>query len=109
MTMRHRPIQPKQRVTPKYTKRDAKAQHVYLTPDQQAALLQFQQDFRKAWPAIQETSAVAQRLFQELIDAPRWRVAETELPQGVSVEQPKPWSVGHAKVNIIDEREGDVS
>lgn len=109
MTMRHKPIRPKQYAGPKYTRRDNKpqqAQTIYLTPEQQAALTQFQKDFQKTLPVIEETQAVAQRIFQELIDAPRWRIAETQMPNGISQPEQKMWTVGHAKVNIIDEREG---
>jgi hypothetical protein len=110
MAMRHKPIQPRKKPPVKGKRRGAGQHHVHLTQDQQDALTQFQKDFRKAYPAIVETTAVAQKLFQELIDQPEWRIAEAEMPPGVAKpDTEKVWSVGHAKVNYVDhiERKGD--
>jgi hypothetical protein len=107
MVMRHKPIQPRKRKPPAGQRRGAGQHHVMLSPDQQEALTKFQKDFRAAYPQILTAQAAAQRIFQELLDQPEWRIAETELPEGVSrPDMPKSWSVGHAKVNIEDNREG---
>lgn len=106
MVMRHKPIQPPKRKRPKGQRRGAGQHVVYLTPDQQEALTQFQKDFRTVYPKMLESQAVAQRIFQETIDAPTWRIAETQPQEGVSKPDPKAWSIGHAKVNIEDNRKG---
>jgi hypothetical protein len=107
MAMRHKPIHPKRGKPPKGKRRGAGQHTVYLSPDQQQALTQFQKDFREAHPKIVEAQAVAQRIFQEFLDQPEWRVAETELPPGTPQPgKPQAWSVGHAKVNIEDNRKG---
>ena len=107
--MRHKPIQPKKRKPPKGQRRGAGQHTAYLSPEQQAALTKFQKDFSAAYPKIVETQAVAQRIFQEFVDQPEWRIGETELPPGSQrPAEIKGWSVGHAKVNIEDNRaQGD--
>lgn len=107
MAMRHRPIQPKnvKYKPPKSKRRGAGQHHVYLSQEQQEVLEKFQKDFTAAYPKIVEAQAVAQKIFQELIDQPEWRIAETQLPDGVQRPDLKPWSVGHAKV--IDHRNED--
>lgn len=81
-----------------------------LDDDQATALTTWQSDFKRAYPAMQEAAAVAQRLFQELYDAPRWDLVDSEKPQWAQQQdEPEEWTVGHAKVNITDNRnpEGD--
>jgi hypothetical protein len=108
MAMRHKPIHPKRGKPPKGQRRGAGQHTAYLSPDQQEALTKFQKDFSAAYPKIVETQAVAQRIFQEFLDQPEWRIGETELPPGTQrpAGMPEAWSVGHAKVNIEDNREG---
>jgi hypothetical protein len=73
-----------------------------LTTEQERAFAQWQRDFQKAYPLMLETQSVAKRLWQELLDAPGWRIAESEDPQHLRSEQPEMWTVGHAKVNYVD-------
>ena len=73
-----------------------------LTTEQERALAQWQRDYQKAAPLIVETQAVAQRIWQELLNADEWRIAESVPPEHLKPKQPELWSVGHAKVNIVD-------
>jgi hypothetical protein len=71
-----------------------------LNNEQRAALAKFQKDLKTAMPHIAEMGQTAKRLHQNMIDAPFWRVVETPKPD--EVEELKPWTVGHAKVNYVD-------
>jgi hypothetical protein len=104
MAMRHKPIHPKRSKPSKGKRRGAGEHTAYLSPDQQEALTKFQKDFTAAYPKIVEAQATAQRIFQEMLDAPEWQIAETELPQGVQRPEIEGWSIGHAKLNIEDNR-----
>ena len=98
MVMRHKPILPKQ-----YQQQKRKIKNpvtVYLNAEQQAALTKFQQDFRAAAPMMVETANVAQRIFQEVLDAPQWKIADTDRPTDAPKQQMG--TVGHAKVNYVD-------
>jgi hypothetical protein len=75
---------------------------VPLTTDQQQAIIQFQKDFHERLRPMQETRGVAERIWRETVDAPRWRIAETTRPDHLSEEPPQLWTVGHAKVNYVD-------
>ena len=100
MVMRHKPILPKQiRQTPNPGER------VRVTPEQDAALQKWVRDFRTVAPQIAKAAAIEQRLFQEMLDAPTWQIAETPQPDHIT-EQPEPWTVGHAKVNYVDKIDG---
>jgi hypothetical protein len=98
MVMRHKPILPKQHQPQKRKIKNPVT--VYLNTEQQAALTQFQKDFQKALPLMVETAGVAQRIFQEVMDAPQWKIVETDKPN--DVPKPQMWTVGHAKVNHVD-------
>lgn len=99
MPMRHKPIRPKKHQAQQRRIRDPHT--VHLTAEQQEALIKFQQDFHKAVPMMVETASVAQRIFQEIMDAPQWKIAETDKPKDVPAQ--KMWTVGHAKVNYVDQ------
>jgi hypothetical protein len=75
-----------------------------MSAEQLDALAQWQKDFQKAYPLIMQTQAVAQRLWQDLLDAPTHRVAVSDVPERLKeqVEQSEIWSVGHAQVNYVD-------
>ena len=75
-----------------------------LSPEQQRALAEWQRTFQKAHPLMLETQSVARRLWQEVINATEWKIAESHVPEHMKeqVEQPEQWSVGHAKVNYVD-------
>jgi hypothetical protein len=77
-----------------------------LSDEQRAALGKFQKDFKTAMPHMVELAEAAKRVHQAMIDAPMWRVVDTPKPD--EAEEPKMWSVGHAKVNYVDhiEHEG---
>lgn len=81
-----------------------------LDNEQQAALRKYAKDFHTALPHMQNFAQHAQRLHQEMIKSPFWRVAETPKPDGVQ-EDSQEWSVGHAQVNYVDhiETEGTQS
>jgi Holliday junction resolvase len=98
MAMRHKPIKPKKHQAQQRKVRDPHT--VYLNAEQQAALTKFQQDFRAAAPMMVETANVAQRIFQEVLDAPQWKIADTDRPNDAPKQQM--WTVGHAKVNYVD-------
>lgn len=107
MTVRHKPILPRRPEPVKGKRRGAGEHHVMLSAEQQEALVQWQKDFKKVLPELQKTAVVAQRLFQEMLDASTWQIAVDEQPAGV--EEPKMWTVGHVKVNYVDhiETRGD--
>lgn len=98
MTMRHKPILPKQYEAPKRKRRNEA--RVPLPQEQQDALTQWQKDFQNALPSIQQAAGLAQRIFQEVIDAPTWQIVDGRQPEDFS--PPEPWTVGHAKVNHVD-------
>lgn len=101
MVMRHKPILPRQvQQTPQRNR-----QRAALMPDQQAALQKWIRDFQAVAPEILKTAAIEQRLFQEMLDAPTWQLVETERPEEIT-EEPEPWTVGHAKVNYVDNIDG---
>jgi hypothetical protein len=77
-----------------------------LDDEQRAALAKYQKDFVKALPQMESLARTAQRVHEEMIKAPYWRIAETPKPE--DVEEPKMWSVGHAQINYVDhiEHEG---
>jgi hypothetical protein len=84
-------------------KRGGGDQHtVYLNDEQKAAVLKFQKDFQKVLPRIQESQMVARRIFQEMVDAPTWQIAETERPEHMPEPDEQVWTVGHAQVNEVD-------
>lgn len=78
-----------------------------LSGEQFEALKKFQKDFQTVAPQMQSAATAAKTLFDSMIEAPVWRIAETPRPQDVP-QQPEMWSVGHAKVNYVDhiDREG---
>jgi hypothetical protein len=81
-----------------------------LSIEQQRAVAQYQRDYQKVHPLIMEAQAAAQRIWQELLNAPQWRIAESVPPQYIKDQlKPEHWTVGHAQVNYVDhiEREGD--
>jgi hypothetical protein len=75
---------------------------VHMTPEQFAALKQYQKDMKQARPLMQETSQVARRIWEETKNAKTLRVAETAMPDGQEPPEMKPWTVGHAQVNYVD-------
>jgi hypothetical protein len=95
MTRRKVPPKGRHRASPN-------ASFVPLTIEQQQAITQFQKDFHARLQPMRETRAVAQRIWQETVDAPRWRIAETTRPEHLPEEPPQLWTVGHAKVNYVD-------
>lgn len=108
MTMRHKLITPAQCQAVKAKRRGAGQHKVALSPEQKESLTQWQKDFKKVFPAIQQSAGIAQRLFQEVMDAPIWQINEgPQLEE--QVEPPKPWTVGHAKVEYVNriETKGD--
>lgn len=102
MNVRHKPILPRTNASPKRAPRGE--QHtVYLNDEQKAAILKFQRDFKQVLPRIRESQMVAQRIFQEMLDAPTWQIAETERPEHMpEPPEQQAWTVGHAKVNEVD-------
>lgn len=74
-----------------------------LTMEQRKALAQVQRDMQARMPKIIEMGKTAQSVFENLIKAPTWQISETPRPEHVS--EPKPWTVGHAKVNYVDKIE----
>lgn len=77
-----------------------------LSGEQQQTLAKFQKDLKTAMPHMVDMAQNAKRLHQAMIDAPLWRIVDTPKPD--EVQEPKPWTVGHAKVNYVDhiEHEG---
>lgn len=73
-----------------------------LTAEEFAALKQYQKDMKAAKPLMHETSSVAQRIWDETVNAPTLRVAETQMPDGQQAPEFEPWTVGHAQVNYVD-------
>lgn len=71
-----------------------------LDGDQRRTLGKFQKDFNQAMPHIIGLAQTAQRIHQDMVNAPNWRIADTPKPDEIS--EPKMWSVGHAKVNYVD-------
>ena len=103
MTLRHKPILPRYNPPANGRRRGAGEHTVYLNDEQKAAITKFQKDFKTVLPRIQESQVVAQRIFQEMLDAPTWQIAETERPERLGpAEEQKVWTVGHAKVNYVD-------
>lgn len=108
MAVRHEPILPRRSAPPKGQRRGKGQHRVQLSMEQRIALQQWQQDMQKMWPEIQKAGVMAQRLFQEMIDAPQWQIAETERPEWHAAENAECvgphqlWTVGHAKVNYVD-------
>jgi hypothetical protein len=105
--MRHRPIKPKHaHYKPPKIKRYNQTETVYLTGEQQAALTDFQKTVRAVAPKVAEANMVAQRLFQEMVDSPEWRIIETpeeyRLGEDGKPAMPEVWKTGHAKVNYVD-------
>lgn len=106
MVMRHKPILPRQNEPmPAGKQRRAGEHHVMLSFEQRQALAKWQKDFKHVLPSIMQAAAIEQRLFQEMLDAPTWQIAETERPEHIQ-EDPKPWTVGHAQVNEVDKIDG---
>lgn len=103
MPIRHNPILPGQNTpNPKAKRRsgNGKQHKIQLSPAQQTALIEFQKEFRAAWPIMQEASVAAQRIFQETLDAPKWAIVDNEPDK--PYEKPEMWTVGHAKINYVD-------
>ena len=101
MVVRHKPILPRQiRQRPQQGK-----QRVPITAEQNAALQKWIRDFKKVAPEIAKAAVVEQRLFQEMLDASTWQIAETQQPEHIT-EEPKTWTVGHAQVNEVDHIDG---
>lgn len=71
-----------------------------LDGDQKLALGKFQKDFTRAMPHMVGMAQAAQRIHQDMVNAPNWRIADTPKPD--EIPEPKMWSVGHAKVNYVD-------
>lgn len=71
-----------------------------LSDEQRAALRKFQTDYQKVAPRMAHLGQTAKQLHQAMIDAPVWRIVDTPKPD--EVEEPKMWTVGHAKVNYVD-------
>jgi hypothetical protein len=95
-----------QRKPPIKGKRRGAGEHtVYLSDEQINALHQFQRDFGKAYPQIQQAQVAAQRIFQEMVNAPTWQIAEGQKPHYAPEPEPQEWKVGHAKVNYVDKIE----
>lgn len=105
MVMRYKPILPRQNQPMPPGKRRGPQQQVPLNDEQREALNKWQKDFQKALPFMRQTAAIEQRLFQEMLDASTWQIAETPKPEYIT-EEPKPWTVGHAQVNYVDKIDG---
>lgn len=75
-----------------------------LSGQQREELGKFQKDLNKAMPHMMEMATTAKRLNQAMIDTPLWRVVDNApvQPQPEDFEEPKMWTVGHAKVNYVD-------
>jgi hypothetical protein len=86
----------------KSKKRYKAIQDIGMTTEQEHALVQWQKDYQKAAPLIAETQAVAQRVWQELLAADEWQIAQSVPPEHMRPQQPETWTVGHAKVNYVD-------
>lgn len=71
-----------------------------LSMEQRKALAKVQRDLRTAMPKMVQAGRTAQRMFEDLTTAQTWNISETPRPEHVS--EPKPWTVGHAKVNYVD-------
>lgn len=100
MVMRHKPILPRpNRQVPQRPK-----QRAPMTGEQNEALQKWVRDFQTIAPEIVKAAVVEQRLFQEMLDASTWQIAETERPEHIA--EPKPWTVGHAQVNEVDHIDG---
>jgi len=103
MVMRHKPITPRRHTGRRRVDGDDPV--VALSPDQREALDKWVNDFKKIVPELQRVAAIEQRLFQEMLDASTWQIAETEKPEWVT-DEPSEWTVGHAKVNYVDKIDG---
>jgi hypothetical protein len=72
-----------------------------LDGEQHQALGRFQKDLKTALPHMQQMAQDAKRMHQAMIDAPVWRVMDNPRPEDAQKE-PELWSVGHAKINYVD-------
>jgi hypothetical protein len=70
-----------------------------LTPEQQAAFIQFAKDCRAAAPHVEEMKRAAQQMFVEMVRAPQWRLQQAD---GEQPEQQELWRQGAPEVNFVD-------
>jgi hypothetical protein len=86
------------------TKRKAKRANCLhlLDNNQQQALDQFQKDFKTVLPHMQGMAQTAKELRDRMVKAPVWRIIENPKPDDQPVQEPEMWTVGHAKVNYVD-------
>ena len=71
-----------------------------LDGQQREALDQFQKDFKQVLPQMQSMAVTAKALRDRMVKAPVWRVVEAPKPE--DAVEPEMWTVGHAKVNYVD-------
>ena len=94
-------------MTPKLTPAQIKALVAQkLTPEQQELFWEWVKKTREAAPQSMELALVAARVYQELVAAPKWGIAEAPVPDGGRPVEG--WSV-RPKVQFFDKAGREVT